>query len=669
MDSLSAILANSKRGISMYMVLFSVILAGCIKDGDSDTDVMVEEFSGCDTLDKSLCVFPFPSNYFIAEDSETPTGYRVNFGETALPLNRDDVQVNPKYWNEKDGFSPNAQPTTWFAELSTAELIPWTDIDSFADDDATTVIINATTGERVPHFAELDMTLDYLDESPLLLRPAVTLEHDTRYVVGMRNLKKTSGEDVDVSTAFAALRDNTTTKDWDVEGRRQHFDDDIFPLLEDQGFERSELQLAWDFHTVSRENSLGRMLWMKDDALARFGQNGPTYKITSVEYGDCDNNAAIARTIYGTVSVPMYIEADETEALLTRDEDGMPFYNGDEDAEFMIRVPCSLVEEGRAGPILQYGHGLLGSLSEARTSYLSRMADDYGWVVLAMHWTGMYEADISSILLMSVNDISDFAFVPERSMQGFVEKMGGLKALMGDLGQDDALLVDDGQGNMVSLVDPTKIYFYGNSQGAILGGAYVALSPDIERATFGVGGCPYSILLARSHDFDPYFLLFKEKYVDQRNVTLIVNNLLQMMWDPGEAGGYSYAMNRDPLPNTPTKEVLMQVAIGDVQVPNLASHVQARVYGASNIAPGVKTIYGVPDLTAPFDGSGLAEWYYPDAAETPFEGVPPTGDDPHECVRREPAAQRQLAEFLTTGTINNYCNGPCKGLISNTCPQ
>ena len=41
---------------------------------------------------------------------------------------------------------------------------------------------------------------------------------------------------------------------------------------------RSSMQLAWDFVTVSKKNSLGNLEWMRDDALQRAEQQNFPYK-------------------------------------------------------------------------------------------------------------------------------------------------------------------------------------------------------------------------------------------------------------------------------------------------------------------------------------------------------------------------------------------------------
>jgi hypothetical protein len=51
----------------------------------------------------------------------------------------------------------------------------------------------------------------------------------------------------------------------------------------------------------------------------------------------------------------------------------------------------------------------------------------------------------------------------------------------------------------------------------------------------------------------------------------------------------------------------------------------------------------------------------------PFDNTPPTvGGDAHECPRRTPALQAQMAHFFATGEIVNKCGGPC---VQNGCPS
>jgi len=614
--------------------------------------------TSCDPLDPSVCAFPWPSGYFQVPDETNESGVRWNLAEDTLPTHDgDDQQVGPGFLGHTDGVSTLTPFLTFLPDVSLDGTISHTDLGAYADADARTVILNSETGERVPHFVELDVA-GPVGEQTLFLRPVVPLEHGTRYVVGLRNLVTLDGAPVEPSEAFLAYRDGVAD-DVDAAWRQPHMDANVFPVLEAAGFPRGELVLAWDVTTGSIDGSLGHMVHMRDDALERVGPDGPEYVFDNVEDHDCsEKGATIARTIEGRFIVPRYTDQVEPPARLVRDADGTPVVQGEMDAEFLVRIPCSVAASmeggGEPAPLMVYGHGLLGSLGEAKTGHLSRFANDYGHVVFAMTWIGMSDVDALIIPGLVSTDMTDFPAIPERSMQGLVNKLTGLRAVRGAMKDDPAMQVDGRS------VINDEVGYYGISQGAILGGAYMALSTDIERGVLGVGGMPYSLLLDRSNDFGLFAEIMRLDFRDPKEFALIVAGL-QTSWDVGEGAGYAKVLTADPLPGTPAKTVLMQVAIGDNQVTTLGAHVSARAYGAVTLSPTVRPIWGVEEVEGPVESSVLVEWNYPETDVTePEENIPPGPEDTHECPRREPAAQEQLDRFLRTGVIEQTCDGVCE---------
>ncbi len=644
------------------MVVAAAGFASCKADGE-DPPPIDETLSGCDPLDPTLCLYPFPSDYHLTEDPDMPSGRRVDYGPDALPMTNAGVQLDPFFWNEKDGYSINTTLLFYFSEASDEGLYPWHEVEKFADADVKTVLVDLDTGERVPHWTELDLSADSDAQRSFMLRPVVPLEYDHHYAVGVRGLVKTDGSPVDVSDAFAALRDGTATEDWDIEHRRARFDSVVFPGLEAAGMPREELQLAWDFHTITRDNSLGRMVWMRDDALSSLPAGGPAYTIVENTENDCTvEGERIGRTLEIDVTTPMYTEDAGPGTVLTRDEDGQPFRNGERTFGVVVRIPCSVIDNPGPKRILQYGHGLLGSRGEARTGWLSDFANQHEYIVVATDWTGMSEEDLPAILDM-IPDPSQFAIIPERSMQGLVQQLLVLPLVRGDLADDPAMQVDG-----VSLVDPDLASYYGNSQGGIMGASLMALTQEIDRGVLGVTGVNYGLLLTRSDDFTLYFTAFKQQFSDDRDIALLVTGLTQQVWDVSEGAGYLWALNRDPLPDTPAKDVLLHTAIGDTQVTTIAGQIQARAYGATLVEPAYRDVWDVEAQQPGFTGSALVEWHYDDAAIEPDGNVPPVGPDPHECPRREPASFEQAATFLETGVVEHYCDGVCSASVADVCP-
>lgn len=640
-------------------------LLGCsdAKDGVSDADPndsaapdIEQVWSGCDPVAPTLCGLPFPSTYYMVPDAATATGWRINLQNPALPINANGKQPTGEYLNERDGWSVSGAMLAHFPTLSVEGLVGHDRIGDSLLDDSRTILIDVDTGERVAHWSERDVSIEDGERSVLMIHPAAPLDYGHRYVVGLRGLTDAAGQAIAPSEGFVALRDQLATDSWDTEGRRAVYDEVVFPALEAQGWDRAELTLAWDFVTGSKQQLTGRashIYGLLDEAIP----DGPDYVITEVEAAP---NEHTAFRVKGTMTVPLFTDIDDSGALLTRGDDGMPYINGETTVPFTIIVPQVLVDEARPGPILQYGHGLLGGQGEVQGGYLAEMANRYGYIVFAVDWTGMKSSDADAIILTLVNDMGRMAIVPERSQQGFAEFSAALRMMMGPMAADPVMQVTDPEtGASVSLIDTSRRYYYGNSQGAILGGAYAAINPHFERAVLGVGGGPYQLLLTRSHDFTPFFTVFKTMYPNPAHIALWIS-YIQVMWDEGETAGYAKAGAFDPLEGVPAKTFLHQVAIGDAQVTTLGAEFLARGHGASLIGQPVRPVWGMETVDST-TGSALVEWDY--GLSEPFENLPPAAEtDPHENPRRERAAQEQLHHFFSTGEIKDFCGGPCQDL-------
>lgn len=644
-------------------------LLACKDKGDDSGSAIVDlgDRGDCNPVDPSLCLLPFPSSFFLQE-ADTETGWQVAYGPLSLPENIDDLQIEPTYWNERDGHSVNSPLMVFFDDLSSEGLIPNTDMGAYLDEDAKTVIIDVETGERVAHWAEREITIDDPTQQLLIIRPIHPLRFGAHYVVGIRGLVSTSGQPVAAPAGFAELRDGTTSADPDIERQRVRYDDVIFPALETAGLARADLQQAWELHTASRSNSTGRARWAIEDSTERIEAGEISYEWTLQEEGDCEAGDEIARTLEGDMIVPMYTEEDEPATLLTRDADGQPYANGTAIADFLVRIPCSVAMDPQPSFILQYGHGFFGHFDEAYTGWLREFASDNRFVIVATDWKGMATDDVGYLTLTILNDPSAIASLPERSVQGMVEQNAMLMLARTALAQDDALAFDDGTGTLVNVLDPDRYGFYGISQGSIYGAAYLGLSPFLERAAFGVGGNPYSMMFTRSNNFEPFFDLFQAKFDDQRVIMLYTLGLMQQLWDLAEGGGYLRDFNQEVPEGYGEKHALMQTAIADAQVTHLAAHMQARGFQARTVAPANRAIYGLEEAEAPFTGSALVEWEFTDIADAPVEGLPPDPDvDPHECPRRIDLAQQQVAHYLQTGEVIQTCEGECEALQAEWC--
>ncbi|MDI1483238.1 hypothetical protein [Polyangium sp. y55x31] len=607
----------------------------------------------CDPLVPTQCGYPFPSNVWLEDDASKPTGKRVAFGATTLPVAAGHGPLDPQWWAPSDGFSPG-QPALTHLPGATITGLPTQDsIEVSLSDTSPTVILDAETGERVPHFSELDHSLvtEADEERALMVRPVVRLADARRYIVAVRNVVDTSGKPIAPSPAFQALRDGTASCDPSVERRRELYGD-IFARLEKAGIPRKDLQIAWDFTTASRENNTAALVAMRDDALMKVGAEGPEYTLTSTEEFTEAENPRIWRRLVGMMKVPLYLDAPGPGSSLVLGDDGLPKQNGFAEYEFVVHVPHA-AKQGQKLALIQNGHGLLGSKFEGGDGYLGELANRHGYVAFSVDLVGMASEDVPTITDALVTDAGAFRKSVDRQHQGILNSLLAMRMMSGRFVNEPLLQV-----NGESVIDPTQRFYRGDSQGGIFGTTYMALSTDVTRGLVSVPGMPYTMLLDRSTDFAPFFLLMKGAYGTGRSIQ-IVEGLMQMLWDRTEPNGYAPYIRENMLPGTPAHDLLIHVAIGDYQVTPLGAHILARTVGAKNLAPVNRTIWGVEEAQAPLSGAAIVEYDF-GLPEAPKTNTPSMGnDDPHGKVRALDAAYSQSHEFFRTGVIKAFCEGAC----------
>jgi len=614
----------------------------------------------CDFLIPEKCLLPYPSSVFLTPDSTTVTGYRVTYPRDAMPATTGGTHINPAEWNTLDGFSPGPIIEALFPQgidLEASNVAQITNIQRSLDADSPIVLINATTGEHVLHFAELDVTATSPQTQALLIRPGVRLHEATRYIVAIRGLKDPSGAAIAPGRPFQLLRDGVASPVHTINARRAAFED-IFAKLSRAGVARNNLILAWDFVTASTQSLTSRALAVRDQGLSINGSGAPPFQVTSVED---DYSDQIFRRVRGTFTVPLFMTSATPPATFNLDAGGVPRQNSATPfttAPFTITIPRIAVEGGTPLPSrpVVYGHGLLGSgEGEVTAGNLQTLSDRFNFILGATDWIGLSENDFTNTLRI-VNDLSNFNQLADRLQQAFLNfiLLGRLMTAPNGLVAHPAF-----QFGGVPIIDTTELYYYGISQGGVEGGAYLALSPDITRGVLGVGAANYSTLLQRSVDFGQFGFVLNQRYRDELDRALIYP-LIQQLWDRGEPQGYLSHLLADPLPGTPAKTILMQIGLHDAQVPNIGSEIEARSLGIPAVAPSVLPLFGVPEMAAPFDGSAFVP-YDVNATVEPLTNTPPANDNGvHEAIRRLDAAQQQIDTFLRPdGRVENFCSGPC----------
>ena len=633
----------------------------------------------CDPLTPSYCGFPFPNDYWTEADPESVTGLRLALPQVIMPSTVDGEQSSPGAFNEMDGFSPGVAAMTHFPGATVTGLATPDTIASSLLPQSPTVILNTASGDRLAHWVDLDEYVvqararidagerrpqfgldrdpdELRQEQALMLRPAIRPEDATRYIVAIRNVVDAGGQVLEPSPGFRALRDGLPSDDPIIESRRAHFEE-IFAVLEAQGIARDELQLAWDFTTASRANNTGAMLHMRDEAL-QAAPEGVPYTVELVEEGLGDGMACRLEV---TFDMPLYMTKGESGGLLNLGEDGLPEQNGSFAYAAALVVPMSAQTD--PAPLVAFGHGQLGAKEQVLG--FQPIAAAQNLATFALDWKGFAADDVGTVVgALTGGDLATFRAVPERMHQGFLNFLLAMRTLSvaADGGPstplNEALNRDCGG----AVLDGSRRYYFGGSQGGILGASLMALTTDIERGLLAVPGQSYNLLLNRSVNFDPFAAQIYARYnwnaLDmQMNLALI-----QGLWDRAEPTGYSKYIRSNRLPGTPPHEVLIQVSKADHQVTNLGAHIMARtIGGVVNLAPTIRDVWGLEVVAGRHRGSAMLEIDFGNP-DPPLTNIPHWGDDmpdPHGRATELRNIGATLGSFYATGVVENPCDGPC----------
>lgn len=625
---------------------------------DADTGPLPLE--PCDPIDPSHCLYPFPSNVYLVPDLSRQTGYTLDFGN-ALPRNLDDKPMDTVPYRRMDGYGVGTPLLVSFPELDRTGLATEFDTAPSLAADAPILWFEQTeTGfRRVAYFVDDDTTDPDPVTKTLIVRPAEILREDTRYIVAFRGLKNTRGEVYPASEAFAAYRAGTTAGT--PLAKRQASFDAVFTDLAGQGVDKANLQLAWDYHTASCDALHGPVRHMIADAFATTGDKGPVLGDIEVEVLD---HETWALEIRGTFEVPHYMEPapmNRSTGTVWRfhyGPDGKPAQSGTRKAPFWIRIPKSAIPaEGEAAiphGIAMYGHGQNGEGTQVRGGFLGRIANTYHYVFFATDMWGMSEEDVSGIVDV-LFDMSGFPRVSDRLQQGLLNHVLLARTMRERL---PTLPEITAKG---IVLDPTRLYYTGISQGGIFGASVVALSPDLQRGHLGVPGNNYGFLLTRSRNFDPFFLALSGGYPERWQQLSVLAAIMQL-WEGADPVSYMRHLHAEPFEGQGPNEVLLAPAKGDVQVAVSSNEWLAR----SNIGIAVMTPYdtvrtapsGAETATYPRTGSGIVLYDFGNPWPNPSENRPPTSDaaDPHGKPRQEDHHSRQLIHFLETGEIIDVCS-------------
>jgi len=651
----------------------------------------------CQPFSGQTCLFPFPDNRFTRLDKSSHTGRRVHLPAGAMPANTKGKRIAVGPYDRNDGFSPGSSIVLHIAGLDNQRALSRTGAVALVNmarafsKRQPIVVIDETTGKRQLIWSELDANATSAATTDLVIHPGKDFTESHSYVVALRDLRTASGKLIAAPRWFRLLRAGGRLPAAERSQRSRYAR--IFKVLERAGIARNKsLYEAWDFTVASTPDLTGRMLAIRNNAFAQLGDHNladgvaqgraPSYQITSTAtLPPVTGITEFVRSVTGTFQIPCYLKVCGASATAgfhysSSKPDALPTQmpGNVATAPFECIIPSS-ASAANPARISLYGHGLLGSHAEVEAGNVQAMATEHNMVFCATDWWGLAAGDAGNDAL-AVQNLNRFPAVIDRLQQGVLNTLYLGRLLFNSKGFAANPAFQSG-GRPV--IDTSHLYYDGNSQGGIEGGMTTAVAPDFRHAVLGVTGMDYgNVLIQRSTDFAPFGAILYPSYPDQSLHPWILD-LAQQLWDRGDPDGYAEQMTTHPLPDTPSHQVLMQIAYGDHQVSMYAGALEARTIGASAYEPALdlntnrrrdrNLFYGLPAIKRfPFHGSAIEIWdsgpghTQPPPLANLAPADTPTNIDPHESVRNTPLARQQKSDFLQPGgTIVDICGGqPCR---------
>jgi hypothetical protein len=605
--------------------------------------------SGCNPIVGDDCITPFPSSFHL-EPAATATGVRIAIAPDVLPRSATGIQIRPDRLNGKDGFSPSTPFLVYFAAgVDAAQLPSYPDFEGSTSAGSPVQLLEWETLARVPLFAELDANAEAGERQVLLIHPMERLLPGKRYIVALVGLRDGAGAPL-LPAPFRALRDGGALG-VDLAPLRARYDE-IFERLDTAGVPRASLSLAWDVTTSSDDTSTGHLLAMRDEALALADAGELGFRVVSSR--DTPEDAHRLRELHLALEAPAYLESTAPAALLRFDDEGQPAADGVREFDVTVVIPRCAATATRPLPIVVFGHGLFGTAAGTLAARpILEVAEEMCMILVGHDWIGLSTADVGIIAGTVLPDLNKIYVITDRLQQAHVNGLVMARLMRTAIKDHPAMAVGDR-----AVTDGSEMYYFGISNGGVQGGAFMALTPDVERGVLNVPGCEWSLMIYRSTQFLPLYPILDTIFPDPLDRQLLVASS-QSEWDHTDPATFAPHIVRDPLPGVGPKRVILQESIGDAQVPNMATRIFARAIGLSGFGL-VERVPGIPEVDGPLD-SAYTQW---NAHKLP---LPPPGNMPapddngaHGAIQDLPALREQIQLFFRPdGLAVNTCGGPC----------
>jgi pimeloyl-ACP methyl ester carboxylesterase len=624
-------------------LLLVLVVAACGDDGSSSAPIP----EACNPLGGEGCLLPWPSLSYMKADGTSATGYRIDLPIAAMPVNHEQVPIDPAPLNARwDGFSPTAPLLAMFPQGVSPEGLPsWKAPEASLAPASPIVVLDLDRGERAPFFAEVDQNVSDPADRALVIRPLMRLHEKTHYAVAIRRtVKSADGSELPISPGFAALRDGKRF-DHPRFAAMQARGAEMFDKLAAAGVARSELVLAWDFVTASDDMLRADLTAMRAAALPAIGDKGANLGATPFTTQEQPNTAQSYKRYLGTFKSPDFLTDGEADgSVMQRDAAGKPQLHGLRDANFAAIVPACVTTQPLPRPTIIFGHGLFGSSADyLNDGFVQQLAEDRCLVIIAGDFIGLTSRQLGAAAL-AVTDLNRGGTVTEKLGQSIIDFMALESIARGPMATSPQFRLG-GTPTGAPVIDPSNTFYVGGSLGGIMGNVLLAYDPNLTRGVLAVPGGAWSLLIERSNAWNILKTVVQGSYRDPQVYALNVA-LFGMAFEPYDPITTAAHVIKDPLFGNPVKNILMWYSIGDCLVSNITTEMVARTMGLDMLGPSVKAPWGLAVKPGAQDNGVVVFDDHP-APLPPDTNEPPAKDNgTHAGINRKAAALRMVQRFL-----------------------
>ncbi|MEO8705229.1 MAG: hypothetical protein ABI867_34620 [Kofleriaceae bacterium] len=351
----------------------------------------------------------------------------------------------------------------------------------------------------------------------------------------------------------------------------------------------------------------------------------------------------------GTYSAPNLQEGDvpyhePPSGRISVGADGAAVVQRMETMRFALTVPLGAVPAG-GFPVAIYSHGTGGDFKSFTRDGTGTALAKQGIAVISTDQVLHGPRNPGGNVETDFFNIANPYAMRDNALQGAADAWSQMRLANG-------ISIVDGARTIT--LDPTRLYFFGHSQGGLTGPGFVAFEPSLSGAVMsGTGGLLYLALLYKTAPLDIPMLVqtfLRDDPVDEDNPSLA---LFQMWAEREDGGNYAPLMVREPqtapdgTPLAP-RNIFQTEGFTDTFTPNPSIEAFATALGgdvvmtaATKDVPGLdlraRTVKA-PPFSDNLDGATAVLAQYDQEV----------GSDGHFVVFDIVAATRQASEFLGT---------------------